>query len=834
MNSKTVDHTETSLDKEVKRVLLVEDDAIDRRTAEQLLAMCQSDVEFSVESVDTLAAAVDRLSNEEYDIVLLDLNLPDSTGVKTVREVSKATLAPIIVLTRQDDEQTGILAIRNGAIDYVLKDESLASLLVRTVLYALERRKAEDQLRENEAKYRALFESSGDAVMILSPKDFKFRNANRATLEMFGCRDEEELTGKSPIDLSPDCQRDGTPSAEKAHKMVAECLEKGSNFLEWTHKRTDGCEFPATVLLAKFELAGETLVQATVRDITEQKRKEQTIFETNCRLQETSQKLLIAKKDLEDKARSLEEAHTKLELRVEERTAELHQANEHMQREIAKRSEAEAALRVSEANLSQIISTSPNGILVVGRDGVTKFVNPAAEGLFGRKAKELLGQLFGLPLIKDETTEIDIVHRGEESRTAEMWVVDTVWGGQSAYLVLLQDVTERMRAKQQIVHAAREWRTTFDSITDMISIHDRNFRITRVNRALANALRREPKELIGKTCYQLFHNAEQPCSGCPHIRTLETKDPATLELFEPRLGIHLGIATSPILDDDGEVISSVHIATDITERKLAEQHLEEANQRLTEYNQLKDDFISTASHELRTPLSVIMGAVRLVLDEIPGKIVEEQREVLCMARDNVQRLSKIVNSLLSISKIESGKLELQTSLIDICELIKGIVSDYEPLAQEKNIRLDHEVPEHNLNICLDPDKIHEVLTNLISNSLKFTPEGGWIKVTCGSQDNHVLLTVQDSGVGVAEEDIPKLFDKFTQFGRKAGPGEKGTGLGLAIAKKLVEMHGGTIDVKSEVNKGTTFAISIPMTAGAETENLSAETDEVMESALTNT
>ncbi|MFB0524120.1 MAG: sensor histidine kinase, partial [Phycisphaerae bacterium] len=273
------------------------------------------------------------------------------------------------------------------------------------------------------------------------------------------------------------------------------------------------------------------------------------------------------------------------------------------------------------------------------------------------------------------------------------------------------------------------------------------------------------------------------------------------------------------------------IAKDITERKQAEETLKKANEKLTEYNQLKDEFVSTASHELRTPLSIIMGAIRLILDEIPGKIIEEQREVLATAMENVKRLGRIVDSLLNISRIESGKLDLQKTVVNICELIKDTVSDYKALAQEKGICLDCEVLQRSIDIYLDPDKTKEVLMNLISNSLKFTPENGWVKVSCREQEGEVLVSVQDSGVGIAKEDIPKLFDKFTQFGRKAGPGEKGTGLGLAIAKKLVEMHGGKIKVESEVGKGTTFAISLPLASKDVAEGLPAETDELVESTL---
>jgi len=691
------------MNKDPIKVLLVEDDAVDRRLVERFLASCSQLVKFAVESVESLSAAVESLSSSEYDIALLDLRLPDSSGIETVRKVKEASpRIPIVVLTGLDEEETGLLAIKTGATDYLVKSQSLENLLVRKILYTLER--------------------------------------------------------------------------EKEKKLV---------------------------------------------------------LDTNRRLQETSQKLFMAKKKLEEKAKALQDVHATLELRVEERTVELSKANELLKKENAKRKQAEKALQASKTNLRKIILTSPDGIVIVDRDGVVQFANPAAESLFGREAEDLLGELFGLPLVKGQVEEVDIINHGGGPGIAEMRVVETEWNDQSAYLALLQDITERKRAKEQIESAAKEWRTTFDSITDMISIHDKNFKITRVNKALANALNTEPKELIGKNCYEVFHSTKQPCPNCPHTWTLKTKKPATLEYFEPCLGIHLGVSTSPILDENGEVTSSVHIAKDITERKLAEENLRKANEKLKEYNQLKDEFVSTASHELRTPLSIIMGAIRLVLDEIPGQIVEEQRDVLATAMESVKRLSRIVNSLLTISKIESGRMDLQKTVVNICELIKDTVSNCESLAQEKGICLDCEVPSKSVDICLDPDKTKEVLINLISNSIKFTPEGGWVKIICTEQDKEVLVSVQDSGVGIAKEDIPKLFDKFTQFSRKDGPGEKGTGLGLAIVKKLVEIHGGKIKVDSEVGQGTIFTISLPLTTETLAEDLLAEADELVENTLAN-
>jgi PAS domain S-box-containing protein len=393
---------------------------------------------------------------------------------------------------------------------------------------------------------------------------------------------------------------------------------------------------------------------------------------------------------------------------------------------------------------------------------------------------------------------------------------------------------ERKNTEEKIKYAAQAWRITFDSISDMVSIHDTDFKIVRVNKAFASALHTEPKKVIGKTCYEILHNTKQPCPDCPHMLTLKTQKPHTFELFEPSLGIHLGISTSPVFDEKGKIVGSVHIAKNITERRLAEENLRKANEKLKEYNELKDEFVSTVSHELRTPLSIIQSAIRLVLDEIPGKIVDKQKEVLTTALDSVKWLTKIVNSLLTLSKIESGKMDLHKEVVDICKLIQDTVSEYKPLAQEKGLSLNCELPGHNIDISLDPDKMRQVLVNLISNSIKFTSEGGEIKVTCIKRDEEVQFSVRDTGIGIAKEDMIRLFNKFTQFSKNSSLKEKGTGLGLAIVKKLVEMHDGRINVESAIGQGTTFTISLPLTNQTEeVEGSLKEIDGLVEDTLGN-
>lgn len=241
--------------------------------------------------------------------------------------------------------------------------------------------------------------------------------------------------------------------------------------------------------------------------------------------------------------------------------------------------------------------------------------------------------------------------------------------------------------------------------------------------------------------------------------------------------------------------------------KLLYKELEKKNAELRKLDQLKTDFVSTVSHELRTPLSITKEGISLVLDKITGQINPQQEKILTVAKDNIDRLAKIINELLDISKIEAGRIELKKELVNIADLVRQVVVSFEPKVNKKGLELRINLPSRDIDSYVDADKITQVFTNLVSNALKFT-EKGHIEIEVKELEDEIECSVMDTGIGISQDDLPKVFDKFQQFGRAAGAGEKGTGLGLSIAKGLIEIHRGRIWLESELDKGTKFSFTL--------------------------
>lgn len=377
------------------------------------------------------------------------------------------------------------------------------------------------------------------------------------------------------------------------------------------------------------------------------------------------------------------------------------------------------------------------------------------------------------------------------------------------------EIKERKRAEEELIkshlkinEAANEWKRTFDSITDLVFIQDMDFRIVKANKSFLKAVGKTSEEVIGRKCYEVCHHADHPWPNCPFKETLVTRLPASSEVDDPNIGVPLLVTTSPVFDDNGRLIGSVHISKDISSIKKTQEELEKKNKELEKLDKLKNDFVSTVSHELRTPLSITKEGISLVLDKITGEINDKQSKVLITAKDNIDRLARIIDDLLDISKIESGQIILKKTMINMKDLVVKASYSLMGKIKEKGIEYKLSVEEKDIFIYADFDKIMQLFINLIDNAVKFT-EKGRIEVSLVENREGVECCVKDTGVGIAKDDMPNVFGKFQQFNRTPGPGHKGTGLGLAISKKIVELHGGKIWAQSEQGKGTVFCFLLP-------------------------
>src|SRR5947209_11784288 len=239
------------------------------------------------------------------------------------------------------------------------------------------------------------------------------------------------------------------------------------------------------------------------------------------------------------------------------------------------------------------------------------------------------------------------------------------------------------------------------------------------------------------------------------------------------------------------------------------RELNEANAKLRELAELREEFLALTTHDLRSPLTVISGVISFFTSGRLGELSPEQKNMVTMMERNTQNLIELVNDLLDASKLESGTMRLDVASFDLRGLLDELREAMEPLAKEKGIELVETIPQNLPQVEADRAKIRRVLQNLLSNALKFTPKGGRVEFSAEQGNGRVLVSVSDTGVGIAPEDVARLFDKYEQARSRATRGEKGTGLGLYITKQLVELHGSDIKVESEVGRGSTFSFTLP-------------------------
>jgi PAS domain S-box-containing protein len=376
------------------------------------------------------------------------------------------------------------------------------------------------------------------------------------------------------------------------------------------------------------------------------------------------------------------------------------------------------------------------------------------------------------------------------------------------------------------------YRRLFEAARDGILILDAvTLKITDVNPFMTELLGYSHAEFLGKELWEigLFSDKEASQKAFKELQKTGYLRYEDLPLQATNRKLRDVEFVSNVYEEDGREVIQCNIR-DITDRKQAEKErtlllaaAQSARAEADSANGVKDEFLATLSHELRTPLTSILGWSHLLTN---GKLDEQQttRAIETIAR-NARAQGRLIDELLDVSRIMTGKLSLDLRPVKLAPLMQAVVDDVRPAADARSINLNATFNSDVGSILGDPDRLQQIVWNLLTNAIKFTPDGGDVQVRLERNDSHALITVNDSGQGIASELLPYIFERFRQADSSNTRSNGGLGLGLSIVRQLVELHRGTVTAESSgENAGTTFTVMLPLPSLHEVINAAEKTD----------
>ncbi len=667
-----------------------------------------------------------------------------------------------------DSDHARLMTEIGGDISFAL--DSLAAEAARQA--ALKDLQNERQL------LRTLIDNLPDVIFA---KDIhsRFLVANQATARFMGAGSPEQLIGRTDFDFYP------AEAAALYHSIEQKLLQTGEELARWERYQLDAAQNEYWLSGTKHALrdaSGQIIGLVGIeRDLTAQWRAEQELVALN---------------------RSLEE-------RVRERTAQVEDLYNHAPVGYHSLNAESQFVAVNQTELNWLGYTREE---MIGKHA-SLILSPRGLQIFSEKFPAFIssGRLNDL--------EIEIM-RKDGSAFIALANATAIYDSDGNYLAsrsTLIDITERKQAEELLRSSKQLLQDVVDNTPALVYILDTEGRFILSNRELDKLFGVANGYLAGKTRQAILPEAIAQQHRDNDLEVIRTGQSHFFEESNPQTdGTHYYLTTKfPLRDANGTTYAVCGISTDITQRKQTEDALRLAKADLERAMHVKDDFLANMSHELRTPLTGIMGITETMLMQFGGPLTERQEKYLKTIDASSHHLLELINDILDLSKIEVGKVELSPETFRVSEICQASLAFVKEQAQKKHIHLGYRCEPAGLRMTADIRRMKQILVNLLSNAVKFTLPGGEVHLEVAADSPRALVhfVVADTGIGIAPENISRLFQSFSQVDSSLSRPYEGAGLGLALVKKLTEMHGGSVGVESELGKGSRFTVTLPWGQG---------------------
>jgi PAS domain S-box-containing protein len=498
------------------------------------------------------------------------------------------------------------------------------------------------------------------------------------------------------------------------------------------------------------------------------------------------------------------------------------------------------ALRRSQESYRRIVDLADEGIWSVDREGATTYVNQRLTHMLGFTAGQMQGQsLFGFVGPEQRPAALEMwerVRRGETVRGElafrrkdgeRVWIrfAGTPMGDGDGFVgavAMLTDVSMQKHDRETLVQSEALLRAVIDGSADSVFVKDREGRYLLINPAGAQALGRPASEIVGQSDADLMPPGQAELIAEHSRRILAGEPPLAFEyaLGEGESARHFSATAAPYRDARGHTIGVLAIARDVTERQKVDEEraallaeTERARREAEAANRAKDEFLATLSHELRTPLTSIVGWAKMLRSgQLDAATTARALETIDR---NARLQTQLIADVLDLSRIVSGKLRLSMRPMELSPVIEAALDTVRPAAEAKGIAIRPAIDKYPCTVSGDPDRMQQVVWNILSNAIKFTARGGAVDVRVDCRDGgDAEIVVSDTGIGISRELLPHVFERFRQGDASTTRSYGGLGLGLAIVRHLVELHGGRVEAESEgLGRGATFRVRVPLLTG---------------------